>query len=448
MLEVECAAGCHDRAVIGGLDAFLDRPAGQSAELQELALRLAPARYHELSPAARATWLKTEIARLTGYAAAAPAGAPAPAQPAATPEPAAGRARRRRRPRLPQRRRSRTPGSGSAVTRSPATRRSVSRPSTTCSSTTRSATATSRPRAASVSSWSARREPSAAWSCPSPPSALARPHARRLQGRGTRRLRQHAGRHLVQPALARNAPAEGLRNRPRRQGRLQRPPRRGYDGEPGVLPVRRPRGVSRPPRAGLPQHPGPLPDQAPAPHREGDRALRRGDRRALAGRSARAPQADRAAPGLPRDPQPPELRRAERRLAFDELLGVQLAVVRRKRRLAQAGLAPAIAEPDTVRGFLESLPFGLTAAQRRSLTEIEGEIASTTPMARLLQGDVGSGKTVVGPGGDAGLREQRQPGRAHGADGGARGAALPHDRHLARHRPQPAPASGSPICRT
>ena len=88
-------------------------------------------------------------------------------------------------------------------------------------------------------------------------------------------------------------------------------------------------------------------------------------------------------------------RRAERRLAFDELLAVQLAVVRRKRRLAQAGLAPAIAEPDTVRGFLESLPFALTAAQRRSLTEIEGELASTTPMARLLQGDVGSGKTVV-----------------------------------------------------
>ena len=63
--------------------------------------------------------------------------------------------------------------------------------------------------------------------------------------------------------------------------------------------------------------------------------------------------------------------------------------------LAQAGLAPAIAEADTVRGFLASLPFALTAAQRRSLTELEGELASTTPMARLLQGDVGSGKTVV-----------------------------------------------------
>ena len=99
-------------------------------------------------------------------------------------------------------------------------------------------------------------------------------------------------------------------------------------------------------------------------------------------------------------------RRAERRLAFDELLAVQLAVVRRKRRLAQAGLAPAIAEADTVRGFLESLPFVLTAAQRRSLTELEGELASTTPMARLLQGDVGLGQDRGRPGGDAGLREQ------------------------------------------
>ena len=56
MLDLERAAGCHDRAVLGGLDAFLDRQAGQSAEVQEFALRLAPARYRELSPAARAAY--------------------------------------------------------------------------------------------------------------------------------------------------------------------------------------------------------------------------------------------------------------------------------------------------------------------------------------------------------------------------------------------------------
>ena len=93
ILDLERAGGCHDRAVIGGLDAFLESQAGQSADVQELVQRLAPARYRELSPAARTTWLNTEIARLTGDATAAPAGAPAPAQPAATAKPAAVRAR-------------------------------------------------------------------------------------------------------------------------------------------------------------------------------------------------------------------------------------------------------------------------------------------------------------------------------------------------------------------
>lgn len=60
ILDLERAGGCHDRAVIGGLDAFLTRQAGQSAEVQELARRLAPARYRELSPAARTT-LKSSL---------------------------------------------------------------------------------------------------------------------------------------------------------------------------------------------------------------------------------------------------------------------------------------------------------------------------------------------------------------------------------------------------
>ena len=92
ILDLERTNGCHDRAVIGGLDAFLERHAGQSADVQQLAGRLAPARYRELSPAARTTWLNAEIARLTGDATTAPAGAPAPAQPAATAKPAAVRA--------------------------------------------------------------------------------------------------------------------------------------------------------------------------------------------------------------------------------------------------------------------------------------------------------------------------------------------------------------------
>ena len=101
ILDLECTSGCHDRAVIGGLDAFLERQAGQSADVQGLARRLAPARYRDLSPAARTMWLNTEIARLSGAAPAAPAGAAAPAQPAATAKPAAVRARAEARAKAP-----------------------------------------------------------------------------------------------------------------------------------------------------------------------------------------------------------------------------------------------------------------------------------------------------------------------------------------------------------
>ncbi len=83
-----------------------------------------------------------------------------------------------------------------------------------------------------------------------------------------------------------------------------------------------------------------------------------------------------------------------RRLAYDELLAHQLALARRKaafrRTEAPAILAGALA------GKLEAaLPFKLTGAQIRALSEIRGDLASGQRMSRLLQGDVGSGKTVV-----------------------------------------------------
>ena len=98
---------------------------------------------------------------------------------------------------------------------------------------------------------------------------------------------------------------------------------------------------------------------------------------------------------------------ARRRLAFDELLRLQLALVLRKRALeADArGIAHAVesgeanGEPSViqslVRSFLAQLPFEPTNAQRRVLNEIFVDLASPLPMHRLLQGDVGSGKTVV-----------------------------------------------------
>jgi ATP-dependent DNA helicase RecG len=87
---------------------------------------------------------------------------------------------------------------------------------------------------------------------------------------------------------------------------------------------------------------------------------------------------------------------ARRRLAFDELLRVQLVLVLRKRELERSsrGLSHEV-EGELVRRFHEALPYPLTGAQRRAIGEIAVDLASTNPMHRLLQGDVGSGKTVV-----------------------------------------------------
>ncbi|GMU40904.1 MAG: ATP-dependent DNA helicase RecG [Chloroflexota bacterium] len=86
---------------------------------------------------------------------------------------------------------------------------------------------------------------------------------------------------------------------------------------------------------------------------------------------------------------------AQRRLAFDELLAVQIGVQARKREWQQSGDAPAITDHTVAEAFLATLPFALTAAQRRVLSEVREDIALTRPMSRLLEGDVGSGKTVV-----------------------------------------------------
>ncbi len=87
---------------------------------------------------------------------------------------------------------------------------------------------------------------------------------------------------------------------------------------------------------------------------------------------------------------------ARRRLAFDELLRVQLVLVMRKRRMEREsiGIRHAIGG-ELVRRFHAALPFELTPDQQRVIGEIEADLAAPHPMHRLLQGDVGSGKTVV-----------------------------------------------------
>ncbi len=91
-----------------------------------------------------------------------------------------------------------------------------------------------------------------------------------------------------------------------------------------------------------------------------------------------------------------EKEQARRRLAFDELFRVQTTLVMRKRLLERESKAIQ----HTIDGALTSrlygaVPYELTAAQRRVIAEIESDLAGPHPMHRLLQGDVGSGKTLV-----------------------------------------------------
>jgi ATP-dependent DNA helicase RecG len=90
------------------------------------------------------------------------------------------------------------------------------------------------------------------------------------------------------------------------------------------------------------------------------------------------------------------LKAAIDRLKFDELLTLELGVAYRKHRVErnEAGIAH-VTGGDLGPPFLEALPFELTSAQRRAIKEIEQDMAAPRPMNRLLQGDVGSGKTVV-----------------------------------------------------
>ncbi|MFA5309580.1 MAG: ATP-dependent DNA helicase RecG [Dehalococcoidales bacterium] len=88
--------------------------------------------------------------------------------------------------------------------------------------------------------------------------------------------------------------------------------------------------------------------------------------------------------------------KARVRLAFDELFLLQLGVMSKKRvwQESRPGTALDISEP-VLNKFLTSLPFTLTAAQDKVLKEILADLRKGIPMSRLLQGEVGSGKTVV-----------------------------------------------------
>ena len=87
---------------------------------------------------------------------------------------------------------------------------------------------------------------------------------------------------------------------------------------------------------------------------------------------------------------------ARKRLVFDELFRIQLALVQQKRDLERTsqGIVHEV-DRQLVERYWDGLPFGLTDAQRRTIGEIDIDLARAIPMHRLLQGDVGAGKTVV-----------------------------------------------------
>jgi len=83
------------------------------------------------------------------------------------------------------------------------------------------------------------------------------------------------------------------------------------------------------------------------------------------------------------------------RLKFDELLAQQLSLKIHRRARDARRAQPLIAEGASVRALLAALPFRLTGAQQRAWAQLRQELRQARPMHRLLQGDVGSGKTIV-----------------------------------------------------
>jgi len=92
----------------------------------------------------------------------------------------------------------------------------------------------------------------------------------------------------------------------------------------------------------------------------------------------------------------PDRERARERLTFDEAVGLQWALVQRRHgELSQSGPAAPPRNDGLAEALSHRLPFELTTGQREVLQVISAELAATKPMNRLLQGEVGSGKTIV-----------------------------------------------------
>ncbi len=97
-----------------------------------------------------------------------------------------------------------------------------------------------------------------------------------------------------------------------------------------------------------------------------------------------------------RPPTPQAAATARERLMYEEFFTIALAAAKHRADRHASGGAPVLeAAPDLLERFAESLGFALTGAQRRVIAEIWADMGGVAPMNRLVQGDVGSGKTVV-----------------------------------------------------
>ena len=90
-----------------------------------------------------------------------------------------------------------------------------------------------------------------------------------------------------------------------------------------------------------------------------------------------------------------KMEEARRRLALEEFLYIQIGLLRQRRKWREVPGKALRVEPQLLSSFIATLPFQLTGAQKRAMDDILGDIQREQPMSRLLQGDVGSGKTVV-----------------------------------------------------
>src|SRR3989344_208991 len=105
---------------------------------------------------------------------------------------------------------------------------------------------------------------------------------------------------------------------------------------------------------------------------------------------------------------------AKKRFAFEEIFGLQLALKRERAQAIQEKSLPVHVDRKSLKAFVDSFPFPSTNAQTRSIENIVSDFEKTHPMRRLLEGDVGSGKTAVAAATAYVVATSTPPGRASG----------------------------------